>query len=138
MRRQSLLLCAALVLVTSACSSTSSYVANEEKRYIYSPNRTYAAIVADRTVVQKRFWYFRGADRRETIVSVVRGETPYTERAMTGPNPERTFLAATCPSSSFALSWADDSRIDVAVQGCAERQMNKKDASAGMVSVNYM
>jgi hypothetical protein len=137
-RRVALTLLFGVVVTVIACAcSRSSHVTRMEKKFIFSPDRTYSLVLTDSTVLHRQ-WLFAQAQRRETTLSIVRGEHPLTERPATGPNPERTFLAAWCPGSDFSFRWVDNSHIDVTVRGCTTAQIIDKKETIDGVAVNYM
>ncbi len=131
------LFAAALTIAASGCSKGNPYAGQINKHFLYSPDRTHAAVVVDRTLMQERWLRSRKTVGKETILSLVRAEKPYTERPSTSPNPEMVFLTASCPNSDFSVTWADNSHLDVAVEGCTTGNLKEKKAQVADVSINY-
>jgi len=138
MGRRLLVFSAVLAMLTCVYLARSSYALHGIKTATYSPDRMYGAIVDGRAIVRKRWRLGRPTEQRDTTLSIVRAENPYTERPSTGPNPERSFLTASCPSSDFTLKWVDNSSLEVTIQGCTPAQISDKKAQIGDVSIRYL
>jgi len=138
MDRRALLFAAVLAITGSACSRGNPYSGRINKRFIYSPDLTHAAVVADHTLMQQRWLGAPKPVGKKTTLSMVRGEKPYIQRPATGPNPEIIFLAASCPSSDFSVKWVDNAHLQITVQGCTTANINEKKAQIADVSIDFM
>jgi len=87
MGRRLLVFSAVLAMLTCVYLARSSYALHGIKTATYSPDRMYGAIVDGRAIVRKRWRLGRPTEQRDTTLSIVRAENPYTERPSTGPNP---------------------------------------------------
>src|SRR6476660_5086160 len=122
-------------LATFGCSS--HRVSKETLRAFPSPQRIHAVLITDRITMTTKWAFGREMPSYETVLGIVRDESPYAEKATTGANPPQVFLVAFCPDSNFAVRWIDETNLNVTIQDCNAGEIREKLGAISSVSIHY-